>query len=50
MRAQCARCVRAKKTCFAERAKAARAIVLTTHSMEEAEQLADQVAIMARGR
>ncbi|GBF93217.1 ABC transporter A family member [Raphidocelis subcapitata] len=31
-------------------AKAGRAIVLTTHSMEEADILADRIAIMARGR
>ncbi len=34
----------------AERAKPGRAIVLTTHSMEEADILGDNVAIMARGR
>ncbi|GAB4824042.1 hypothetical protein N2152v2_011088 [Parachlorella kessleri] len=33
-----------------ERAKPGRAIVLTTHSMEEADILGDNVAIMARGR
>ncbi len=31
-------------------AKAGRAVVLTTHSMEEADILGDQIAIMARGR
>ncbi|GBF95818.1 ABC transporter A family [Raphidocelis subcapitata] len=31
-------------------AKAGRAIVLTTHSMEEADVLGDRIAIMARGR
>lgn len=34
----------------AENAKAGRAVVLTTHSMEEADILGDQIAIMARGR
>ncbi|KAL3145244.1 hypothetical protein ABBQ32_000989 [Trebouxia sp. C0010 RCD-2024] len=33
-----------------ESAKAGRAIVLTTHSMEEADVLGDRIAIMARGR
>lgn len=33
-----------------ETAKAGRAIVLTTHSMEEADVLGDRIAIMARGR
>ncbi|CAI5527518.1 unnamed protein product [Closterium sp. Naga37s-1] len=33
-----------------ERAKKGRAIVLTTHSMEEADILGDRIAIMARGR
>jgi len=33
-----------------QEAKAGRAIVLTTHSMEEADILADRIAIMARGR
>lgn len=33
-----------------ERAKRGRAIVLTTHSMEEADILGDRIAIMARGR
>ncbi|KAL4859820.1 ABC transporter A family member 2 [Chlorella vulgaris] len=33
-----------------ESSKAGRVIVLTTHSMEEADILGDQVAIMARGR
>ncbi|KIZ04840.1 hypothetical protein MNEG_3122 [Monoraphidium neglectum] len=33
-----------------QQAKAGRAIVLTTHSMEEADILADRIAIMARGR
>ena len=32
------------------RAKAGRAVVLTTHSMEEADLLADDIAIMAAGR
>lgn len=32
-----------------EAAKQARAIVLTTHSMEEADILGDRVAIMAKG-
>lgn len=32
------------------RNRAARAIVLTTHSMEEADLLADSIAIMAAGR
>ena len=32
------------------RAKSGRAIVLTTHSMEEADLLADDIAIMAAGR
>lgn len=32
-----------------ERAKKGRAIVLTTHSMEEADILGDRIAIMARG-
>ena len=34
----------------AEASKPGRAIVLTTHSMEEADILGDQIAIMARGR
>jgi hypothetical protein len=33
-----------------QEAKAGRAIVLTTHSMEEADVLGDRIAIMARGR
>jgi ABC-type multidrug transport system ATPase subunit len=33
-----------------QEAKAGRAIVLTTHSMEEADILGDRIAIMARGR
>jgi len=33
-----------------ERAKHGRAIVLTTHSMEEADILGDRIAIMAKGR
>ncbi|CAI5957490.1 unnamed protein product [Closterium sp. NIES-64] len=33
-----------------ERAKRGRAIVLTTHSMEEADILGDRIAIMAKGR
>jgi ABC-type multidrug transport system ATPase subunit len=33
-----------------EAAKRGRAIVLTTHSMEEADILGDRIAIMARGR
>lgn len=33
-----------------EEAKVGRAIVLTTHSMEEADILGDRIAIMARGR
>jgi ABC-type multidrug transport system ATPase subunit len=32
-----------------ERAKQGRAIILTTHSMEEADILGDRIAIMARG-
>ena len=32
-----------------ERAKQDRAIVLTTHSMEEADMLGDRIAIMAKG-
>ena len=32
------------------RAKSGRAVVLTTHSMEEADLLADDIAIMAAGR
>lgn len=32
-----------------ERAKRQRAVILTTHSMEEADVLADRIAIMARG-
>jgi ABC-type multidrug transport system ATPase subunit len=31
-------------------AKKGRAVVLTTHSMEEADILGDRIAIMARGR
>lgn len=33
-----------------QEAKAGRAIVLTTHSMEEADILGDRIAIMARGK
>lgn len=33
-----------------EEAKQGRAIVLTTHSMEEADILSDRIAIMAKGR
>ena len=33
-----------------EEAKKGRAIVLTTHSMEEADILSDRIAIMAKGR
>jgi ABC-type multidrug transport system ATPase subunit len=33
-----------------EEAKKGRAIVLTTHSMEEADILSDRIAIMARGK
>jgi ABC-type multidrug transport system ATPase subunit len=33
-----------------ERLKHGRAVLLTTHAMEEANQLADSVAILARGR
>lgn len=33
-----------------QESKAGRAIVLTTHSMEEADILGDRIAIMARGR
>ena len=33
-----------------ESAKRGRAIVLTTHSMEEADVLSDRIAIMAKGR
>ena len=33
-----------------ERAKAGRVIILTTHSMEEADILGDRVAIMAAGQ
>lgn len=33
-----------------QEAKPGRAIVLTTHSMEEADVLGDRIAIMARGR
>jgi ABC-type uncharacterized transport system ATPase subunit len=34
----------------AESSKAGRAIVLTTHSMEEADILGDSIGIMARGK
>lgn len=33
-----------------QEAKVGRAIILTTHSMEEADILGDRIAIMARGR
>ena len=37
-------------TCDVTGCTAGRAIVLTTHSMEEADVLGDRIAIMARGR
>lgn len=37
-------------TCEVTACTAGRAIVLTTHSMEEADVLGDRIAIMARGR